>query len=140
MVTFLGVSRLLSSATWGDGPVLFPDHRTGGKSMSRPCTMTTSAQGTLAQRRKSANLDGVRRPKPMASRPSMLASRSPIVSNGALASKLALSKSFSKSIEVTKDQHATFVGEASLSGMLKDTIEVRKTSFGVGGKMKKGMC
>jgi hypothetical protein len=87
----------------------------------------------------------------MADRPSMLAGRPPIVANGALAplvSSLALSKAFSKSVEATKEQHATFVGAASLRGgialatnamdnTLKDSIEVRKISFGVGGKMKK---
>jgi hypothetical protein len=87
----------------------------------------------------------------MAGQPSMLAGWSPIVANEApapLVSPLALSKAFSKSVKATKDQHATFSGEASLSGgialamnamdsTLKDSIEVRKYSFGVGGKMNK---
>jgi hypothetical protein len=40
----------------------------------------------------------------------------PIVANGApapLVSSLALSMAFSKSVEATKEQHATFTGEAS---------------------------
>jgi hypothetical protein len=97
---------------------------------------------------------GARWPKPMAGQPSMLAGRPPNVANGApapLVSSSVLSKAFSKSIKATKEQHVTFVGEGSLSGRialvtdavdntLKDSIKVRKISFGVGGKMKrKGM-
>jgi hypothetical protein len=65
----------------------------------------------------------------MAGRPSVLAGQPPILTDGPLAPLMFsffMSSTFSKSLEVIRVQHATFAGDASLSGgiaLATDAVE-----------------
>jgi hypothetical protein len=86
----------------------------------------------------------------MAGRLSMLASRPPIFANGVpapLVTPLVMSNSLSKSLDATRVQDVTLVGNSLSDGialtaaavdvMLNDSLEVRKKILGLGREVKR---